>query len=201
MKITILDERPLVFGILVDQITTYATPQGLQLFCTKKLFTIHQVQGILSEKQSQISRLYLQNEQIQEQLFFTEIVCRCIYLVIFVDNFLILVKFYLIQPQSCDFETSMDHFPIYVFIQFSIYLMIYLLNNLSLHPSIHLSISIFVALYLTICLSVCLSIYLPIYRPNNLFSCLSVYLSIHMFYLSIYGFIYLFIYPIIYMYI
>ena len=35
MKITILDERPLVFGILVDQITTYATPQGLQLFCTK----------------------------------------------------------------------------------------------------------------------------------------------------------------------
>ena len=50
MKITILDERPLVFGILVDQITTYATPQGLQLFCTKKLFTIHQVQGILSEK-------------------------------------------------------------------------------------------------------------------------------------------------------
>ena len=35
IKFTILDERPLVFGILVDQITTYATPQGLQLFCTK----------------------------------------------------------------------------------------------------------------------------------------------------------------------
>ena len=98
MKITILDERPLVLGILVDQITTYATPQGLQLFCTKNCLPSTKCKEYCLRNSRRYHVSIWQNEQIQEQLFFTEIVCRCIYLVIFVDNFLILVKFYLIQP-------------------------------------------------------------------------------------------------------